>query len=62
MCHIWYENHMQVPYNGLIAEQFGSGMKKKYLITYWPLDQTMDDATNHEMSIYTMGADFILKD
>jgi hypothetical protein len=53
---------MQVPYNGLIAEQFGSGMKKKYLITYWPLDQTMDDATNHEMSIYTMGADFILKD
>lgn len=62
MCHIWYEDKEQVAYNGLLERVFGKGMGKKYVVSYWLLEKTMEDSTEYDMSVYALGADFILKD
>ena len=62
ICHVWYEENEQVPYNGKIVKVKGKGNKQKYVVSYWSATETLDDATDCDMSIFALAADFILSD
>ncbi|KAK6182008.1 hypothetical protein SNE40_009780 [Patella caerulea] len=64
ICHIWHEDRLQVPYNGLLEKVFGKGATKKYVVSYWPFNQTMDrsEDSEYDMGVFALGADYILKD
>ncbi|KAK6189080.1 hypothetical protein SNE40_005123 [Patella caerulea] len=64
ICHIWHEDRLQVPYNGLLEKVFGKGATKKYVVSYWPFNQIMDrsEDSEYDMGVFALGADYILKD
>ena len=60
ICHVWIdrESREKSTYNSRIEK-----MKKKaggtYVITYWSLDETYDDAIDYDVSKFELAADFI---
>ena len=65
VCHITYQDGQPIVHNGLMERVFGRGTKKKYLVSYWVMDQaTMEkvDEFEKEVGLYSLGADYIVKD
>lgn len=60
ICHLWFENGVNVLYNGKIEKL--KCKTQKYTIAYWGELDTYDDATDFEVSVYELAADFIYDD
>ena len=60
ICHSWYEDGNCVVYNGKLEKLKAQG--KKYVVGYWSQEESYDDATDYDMSVFELGADFIADD
>ena len=60
LCHVWLEDGKQVVYSGKIEKLKKDG--KTYVVGYWGLEESVEDATDYNMSMYELGADLIAED
>ena len=59
ICHVWFEEDGLVVYNGLIRKLYAN---KYYKVAYWSKSEVLDDATDYNMSMYALAADFLHSD
>ena len=60
ICHVWAEDGKLVLYNGRIIKIKAS--KSVYKVGYWAQDEDYSDATDYDMSVYALAADFLYDD
>ena len=52
ICHVWLDRQL---FNGRMEKMKGS----KYVVAYWKENETYDDATDFDMSIFELAADLL---
>ena len=60
--HVWYEDGGLMTYNAKLKKLRALKTGKKYKIVYWAPTEDYDDATEYEMSVFELAADFIHED
>ena len=60
ICHSRYEDGNYVVYNGKLEKLKAQG--KKYVVRYWTQEESYDDATDYDMSMFELCTDFIADD
>ena len=60
--HVWYEDGGLMTYNGKLKKLRALKAGKKYKTAYWAPSEDYDDATDYEMSVFELAADFIQGD
>lgn len=60
MCHVWCEEGKRIVYNGRIVKMKAKG--KRCVVAYWGEDESYEDATDFDMSVFALAADLIADD